>query len=81
MHLSSTLIITERIEVKPLKETNEDTVAPKQNERDKLEQEKAKLAKELGIWGEFNPVENYQATEQFSRINEIDKRLFEIING
>lgn len=52
-----------------------------QGEREKLEQEKIKLAKDIGIWGEFNPVENYEDTKQFKRIAEIDKRLSEIING
>jgi hypothetical protein len=53
----------------------------KLTERQKLEQEKEKLAKEIGIWGEFKPVENYQDSKQFKRIEEIDKRLTEIING
>ncbi len=67
-----------RIEVKILaeKETKE------QSEREKLEHEKITLAKKLGIWGEFKPKnENFQETEEFKRIEEIDRRLSEIING
>jgi hypothetical protein len=53
----------------------------KPSERDKLEQEKIKLAKEIGIWQKFEPVDNYAESEQFKRIEEIDQRLAEIING
>jgi hypothetical protein len=64
-----------------MSESNDESKVGKPTEREKLEQEKAKLAKDIGIWGEFNPVDDYQETAQFKRINEIDKRLSEIING
>jgi hypothetical protein len=51
------------------------------SETQQLIEEKIKLATELGIWGSFNPVEGYQDTQQYKRINEIDQRLSEIING
>jgi predicted AAA+ superfamily ATPase len=51
------------------------------SEADKLVEEKISLAKELGIWESFSPVDDYQSKEGFSRIIEIDKRLAEIING
>lgn len=52
-----------------------------QTEREKLEQEKITLAKKLGIWKEFKPVEGYLEREEFKQIEEIDQRLSEIING
>lgn len=51
------------------------------SEAEKLVKEKVSLARKLGIWESFNPVEDYQNKEEFSRIAEIDKRLAEIING
>lgn len=48
------------------------------SEKDELIKEKIKLAKELSIWGTFKPVENYESTEGYKRIKEIDKRLAEI---
>ena len=52
---------------------------PKLTEREKLEQEKIKLCKELGIWGEFNPIEGYKSSSQQKRIDEINKRLWELV--
>lgn len=57
------------VEVKP----------PNLTERQKLEQEKIKLAKEIGIWDEFNPVEGYKVSPQHKRIDEINKRLWELV--
>jgi predicted AAA+ superfamily ATPase len=51
------------------------------SEVEKLVKEKVSLARKLGIWESFNPVEDYQNKEEFARIDEIDKRLAEIING
>lgn len=53
----------------------------KPTEREKLEQEKIKLCTEIGIWGTFTAGDGYESTEQFNRIQEINKRLSEIING
>lgn len=50
-------------------------------ERKQLEQEKQQLADKLGIWGTFNPVADYEQTEEYKRIQEIDSRLSEIVNG
>jgi hypothetical protein len=57
------------------------TKPSKLTERETLEQEKIALATELGIWQKFEPVENYAESEQFKKIEEIDKRLAKIING
>lgn len=51
------------------------------DEAEKLTEEKILLAKKLGIWESFNPVEGYEGKKEFKRIEEIDKRLAEIING
>lgn len=50
------------------------------SERETLEAEKIELAKRLGIWDESKSAEVYQNTAEYKRIQEIDKRLFEIIN-
>lgn len=49
------------------------------SEKEVLETEKIQLAKKLGIWGEFKPIENYDQTEEFKRIAEIDQQLFRIV--
>lgn len=55
-------------------------IQPKEpTEREKLEQEKIGLAKELGIWDVDEPVENFQDTENFKRIREIDAKLWELV--
>lgn len=51
------------------------------SEVEKLVKEKVSLARKLGIWESFNPVEDYQNKEEFAQITEIDKRLSVIING
>jgi hypothetical protein len=48
------------------------------SEKELLIAEKQRIAEEIGIWGTFNPVPNYQDTEQHKRIEVIDKRLAEI---
>jgi hypothetical protein len=71
-------ITLEGIEVMTMAEAEQ----KEQAEREKLEKEKIALAKKLGIWGEYKPKdENFQETEEFKRIQEIDQRLSEIING
>jgi hypothetical protein len=60
-------------------EGEESTKPTKLTEREKLEQEKIKLAKELGIWDEFNPIEGYKESPQQSRIDEINKKLWELV--
>lgn len=57
----------------------EETKPTKLTERERLEQEKIKLAKELGIWDEFNPVEGFKDSPQHKRIDEIDARLRELV--
>jgi hypothetical protein len=52
---------------------------PKPTEREKLELEKMELAKELKIWDEFDPAEGYKETPQHKRIDEIDKKLWELV--
>ncbi|OMF37435.1 hypothetical protein BK133_05105 [Paenibacillus sp. FSL H8-0548] len=52
-----------------------------ESEEDKLINEKINLAKKLGIWKSFNPIEGYETKKDFKRIEEIDKRLAEITNG
>ncbi|ANY70411.1 hypothetical protein BBD42_30875 [Paenibacillus sp. BIHB 4019] len=47
----------------------------------KLQNEKISLAKKLGIWQAYNPVEGYQKKKEYTRIKEIDQRLAEIVNG
>lgn len=63
-------------EVETVKEVEEKP--PKLTEREKLEQEKIKLAKEIGIWDKFNPIEGFKETSQHKRIDEINKRLWEL---
>jgi hypothetical protein len=57
------------------------TVKEEPTEQDKLIKEKINLAKKLGIWESFNPIEGFQTTEEYQRIQQIDKRLTEILNG
>jgi len=47
-------------------------------EREQLIKTKIGLATELGIWGGFKPIQGYQETEQYKKIQEINKRLLEI---
>lgn len=50
------------------------------SERESLEAEKIELAKKIGIWEECKLSNTYQETAEFKRIQEIDTRLFEIVN-
>lgn len=50
-------------------------------EQERLIKEKVGLAKKLGIWKSFKPVEGYLTTEEYKRIRQIDQRLTEILNG
>lgn len=50
------------------------------SECESLEAEKVELAKKIGIWEECKPANTYQETAEFKRIQEIDRRLFEIVN-
>jgi hypothetical protein len=64
--------------VKVLKDQEDEKPESEPSERDNLIAEKQRLAEEIGIWETFNPVPNYQDTEQHKRIEVIDKRLAEI---
>lgn len=64
-----------------MSDAEENPKASKLTERDKLEQEKIKLCTEIGIWGTYKPIEGHTETTQYKRIEKIDKRLSEIING
>ncbi|WP_143191905.1 hypothetical protein [Paenibacillus sp. P46E] len=49
-------------------------------ELEKLVKEKVRLAKKLGITGEnASQVKGYESTDDFKRIEEIDKRLWELV--
>ncbi|MFB5761105.1 hypothetical protein [Paenibacillus medicaginis] len=49
------------------------------SEVEKLIDEKINLAKKLGIMGDLEPIEGYRETEEYQRITEIDKRLWELV--
>ncbi|MCL6459573.1 MAG: hypothetical protein K6T85_16360 [Gorillibacterium sp.] len=49
------------------------------SELDKLVVEKVRLARQLGLMGDTPLVEGYEETEEYKRINEIDARLWELI--
>lgn len=51
----------------------------KPSELQQLIEEKIKLAKKIGLWDGFDPVENYQDTVEYALIQEIDKRLWELV--
>ncbi|MBY7736281.1 hypothetical protein MJ749_13295 [Paenibacillus polymyxa] len=48
-------------------------------ELDKLIAEKVNLAKKLGIMGNLEPIQGYSDTDEYRRIGEIDKRLWELV--
>jgi hypothetical protein len=62
-----------------MSETDDTTKVTKLTEREKLEKEKIALATELGIWGDGTPVDNFKDTPQHKRINEINKKLWELV--
>ncbi|MEK3787559.1 hypothetical protein [Paenibacillus sp. FSL K6-1230] len=49
------------------------------SELKKLITEKINLAKKLGIMGNLEPIQGYSDTEEYKRIEEIDKRLWELV--
>ncbi|WP_025683751.1 hypothetical protein [Paenibacillus maysiensis] len=49
------------------------------SELEKLIAEKINLSKKLGIMGNLEPIQGYGETEEYRRIHEIDKRLWELI--
>jgi hypothetical protein len=51
----------------------------KMSELELLIAEKIDLAKEIGIWSEGMPVANYKETPQQKRIDEIDRKLWELV--
>ncbi|OMC73011.1 hypothetical protein [Paenibacillus odorifer] len=57
------------------------TVKENSSEQDELIKEKVALSEKIGIWGSYNPIDEFQDTNEFKRIDEIDQRLAEIING
>lgn len=58
--------------------TDESKSDKSSSEKEKLVKEKISLAKKIRIWGTFDPVENYETTDEYKQIKEIDKRLAEI---
>lgn len=64
---------TGKEEVKPAKENKEST------ELEKLVAEKITLSKKLGIMGNLEPVNGYKETDEYKRIQAIDKRLWELV--
>lgn len=62
-----------------MKEEIDGPKVTKPTEREKLEKEKIELAIELGIWENGEPVDNYKDTPQHKRIEEIDKKLWELV--
>ncbi|APB75630.1 hypothetical protein [Paenibacillus polymyxa] len=51
----------------------------KPSELERLIKEKITLSKKLGIMGNLEPIEGYGQTEEYRRIAEIDKRLWELV--
>ncbi|QNR65017.1 hypothetical protein IAQ67_13870 [Paenibacillus peoriae] len=49
------------------------------SELEKLISEKINLAKKLGIMGDLEPIQGYSDTDEYRRIGEIDKRLWELV--
>lgn len=48
-------------------------------ELETLINEKITLSKKLGIMGNLEPVKGYKETDEYKRIQEIDKRLWELV--
>lgn len=49
------------------------------SELEQLIAEKINLAKKLGIMGDLEQIQGYSGTDEYRRINEIDKRLWELV--
>lgn len=58
---------------KPTKSKKEPT------ELENLITKKTTLATKLGIMGDFKPIDDYKNTEEYNKIQEIDKRLWELV--
>ncbi|MDT0123877.1 hypothetical protein Q9R46_14545 [Paenibacillus sp. RRE4] len=48
-------------------------------ELEKLVREKIRLAQKLGLMDGRTPVEGYEGTKEYKRIEEIDARLWELV--
>lgn len=48
-------------------------------ELEKLVKEKVTLSKKLGLMGGLKPVNNYEKSDEYKRIQEIDKKLWELV--
>lgn len=48
-------------------------------ELEKLVKEKVTLAKKLGMMGGLKPVENYEKSDEYKRLQEIDNKLWELV--
>jgi hypothetical protein len=57
----------------------EQSEKPVLSDREKLEQEKIGLAKKLGIWDKFEPVDNFRETPDYARIQEINAKLLFLV--
>lgn len=57
------------------------TQEPKEEfpELEKLVREKIRLAQKLGLMDGKTPVEGYEDTKEYKRIEEIDARLWELV--
>ncbi|WP_405152871.1 hypothetical protein [Paenibacillus sp. FSL K6-0108] len=62
-------------------ESAEGQQEPKEDfpELKKLVQEKVRLAKKLGLMDGQQPIEGYNDTKDYKRIEEIDARLWELV--
>lgn len=58
---------------KPTREKKEPT------ELESLINEKVTLSTKLGIMGDLDSVDGYKETDEYKRIQEIDKRLWELV--
>ncbi|GGF86887.1 hypothetical protein [Paenibacillus aceti] len=48
-------------------------------ELERLINEKITLSKKLGIMGDLEPIKGYKETEEYKRIQVIDKQLWELV--
>ncbi|OPA77467.1 hypothetical protein BVG16_13510 [Paenibacillus selenitireducens] len=58
---------------------NIETEHEEETELSKLINRKIELANKLGIMDDYNPIDNYQGTEEYKELQEIDKRLWELV--